>query len=135
MRTSCAKSVSEVCATCAFCAAVPLNGFVMRRLFRVFAQVFMSSVTRAQFAHLWQNHVPNVGFAVPDCPPNYCSKFSEQSVPLHLPIVVQVVWADIWFPYRLENCFLFLSDCKSMLLRHLQDVCENLGGLNRKFLC
>lgn len=32
-------------------------------------------------------------------------------------------------------CFLFLSDCESMLLRHLQDVCENLGVLNREFSC
>ena len=37
--------------------------------------------------------------------------------------------------YRLEKCFLFLSDYESMSLRHLQDVCENLGVLNRKFLC
>ena len=45
--------------------------------------------------HSRQNHVPNVGFAVPDCPPNYCFKFSEQSVPMHLPCVVQVIRADI----------------------------------------
>lgn len=82
-----------------------------------------------------QNYVLNVGFAVPDCPPNYCSKFSEQSVPLHLPSIVQVIWADIQFSYRLENCFLLLSDCESMLLRHLQDVCENLGVLNGFFPC
>ena len=100
-----------------------------------FAQVFMLSVKRAQFAHLWQNHVLNVAFAVSDCPTSYCSKFPEQSVPLHLPNVVQVIWADIQFPYRLENCFLFLSDYESMLLRHLQDVCENLGVLNREFPC
>lgn len=32
-------------------------------------------------------------------------------------------------------CFLFLSDCESVALRHLQDVCENLGVLNREFSC
>ena len=34
-----------------------------------------------------------------------------------------------------KKCFLFLSDYESMSLRHLQDVCENLGVLNRKFTC
>ena len=82
-----------------------------------------------------QNHVTSVNAAVPDCPLIYFSKFSEQSVPLHLLCVVQVIRADIQFSYRLENCFLFQSDCESMRLRHLRDVCENIGVLNRKFSC
>lgn len=107
----------------------------MRHVMRDFVHFLCRIVTRVQIVHSRQNHVLNVGFAVPDCPPNYCSKFSEQSVPLHLPSIVQVIWADIQFSYRLENCFLLLSDCESMLLRHLQDVCENLGDLNRFFPC
>ena len=135
MYTQCTKPSSEQCTICTFCTLGATNGSVMRHVMRDFVHFICRSVTRVQIVHSRQIHVPNVGFAVPDCPPNYCSKFSEQSVPLHLSNVVQVVWAGIYFPYRLEKCFLFLSDCESMLLRHLQDVCENLGVLNREFSC
>ena len=72
-----------------------INGFVMRHEMQDLVHFSCRIVTRGLIVHSRQIHVPNVGFAVPDCPPNYCSNFSEQSVPLHLPNVVQVIWADI----------------------------------------
>ena len=135
MYTQCTKPSSKQCTICTFCTLGATNGSVMRHVMRDFVHFICRSVTRVQIVHSRQNHAAIVSFAVPDCPPNYCSKFSEQSVPLHLPNVVQVIWAGIYFPYRLENCCLLLSDCESMLLRHLQDMRENLGVLNRKFLC
>ena len=52
----------------------------MRHSMRDLVHFSCRSVTRVQIVHSRQNHVLNVGFAVPYCPPNSCFKISEQSV-------------------------------------------------------
>ena len=132
MYTQCTKPSSEQCTICTFCTLGATNGSVIRHVMRDFVHFLCRIVTRVQIVHSRQNHVPNVGFAVPDCPPNYCSKFSEQSVPLHLPNVVQVVWAGIYFPYRLEKCFLFFVRLWVYAAETLTRCVRKTGHLNRE---
>ena len=119
--------VQKRVAICNFVAAVPTNGFVMRRLTRVFATISMSHITRLQLQHQGKimfrmSVLPCLTVRRITVPSSRSSQF------LCICQMLSKSSGQVYISHiGSKNVSCFLSDCESMLLRHLQDVCENLG--------